>query len=100
MNASDLVVLPYRDILNSGSVLLALSFDRPVLTVDTDTMRELRDSVGCQWVRLFRPPLTPDCIRDAIVWAQSERQDSCPLDGFSWEKIALDTLAFYRAVRG
>ncbi len=31
MNASDWVVLPYQRILNSGSVLLALSFGRPII---------------------------------------------------------------------
>jgi glycosyltransferase involved in cell wall biosynthesis len=32
MNAADVVALPYRDILTSGSVLLAMSFGRPVVT--------------------------------------------------------------------
>ena len=32
MNASDVVVLPFRDILTSDSAILAMSFGKPVIT--------------------------------------------------------------------
>ena len=32
MNASDVVVLPFKDILTSGSAILAMSFGKPVIT--------------------------------------------------------------------
>ena len=51
--ASDLVVLPYRHILNSGTVFLALSFGRPVLVPDKGAMREQRKRFGPEWVRLY-----------------------------------------------
>ncbi|MBZ2163623.1 glycosyltransferase [Alteromonas stellipolaris] len=34
LNASDVIVLPYRDILTSGSVILAASFSKPVVIPD------------------------------------------------------------------
>ena len=51
--ATDLVVLPYRDILNSGSAVLALSFDRPVLVPRRGSLGDLQNHVGRQWVRTY-----------------------------------------------
>ena len=50
---SELVVLPYRDLQNSGSLLLALSLDRPVLVPDNDMTRELADEVGQSWIQRY-----------------------------------------------
>lgn len=41
MNASDWVVLPFQRILNSGSVLLALSFGRPVIVPRLGSIPEI-----------------------------------------------------------
>jgi beta-1,4-mannosyltransferase len=41
LRAADLVALPFTDITNSGSALLALSFDRPVLVPRLGAMGEL-----------------------------------------------------------
>jgi beta-1,4-mannosyltransferase len=41
MNACDWVVLPYQKILNSGAVLLALSFGRPVIVPNLGSIAEL-----------------------------------------------------------
>ena len=40
LRAADMVALPYREILNSGSALLALSFDCPVLVLDKGRMEQ------------------------------------------------------------
>jgi glycosyltransferase involved in cell wall biosynthesis len=44
--ASNLVVLPYRRVLNSGVTTLALSLGRPVLAPDKGTMRDQQDRFG------------------------------------------------------
>ncbi len=46
MNAADLVVLPYKDILNSGAVLLAMSFSKPVIASSIGCMPEILDDKG------------------------------------------------------
>jgi beta-1,4-mannosyltransferase len=46
--ASDLVVLPYRRVLNSGAAMLALTFARPVLVPDLGNMREQQEKLGVQ----------------------------------------------------
>lgn len=56
--AADLVVLPYRRVLNSGSALLALTLHRPVVLPRTPTFEELASRVGAGWVRLLDEGLT------------------------------------------
>lgn len=50
---AQLVVLPYPEMHNSGSVLAALSLDRPVLVPDNSFNRALADEVGPGWVIRF-----------------------------------------------
>jgi glycosyltransferase involved in cell wall biosynthesis len=99
--AADILVFPYRDILNSGSALLALSFDRPVLVPRLGAMADLQKAVGGEWVRTYEGPLTAEILREAVNWAVNEnRQQQAPLDNLSWSSIARQTIAAYRAVVG
>jgi glycosyltransferase involved in cell wall biosynthesis len=91
LNATDLVVLPYKAILNSGSAILALSFDKPILVPALGALAEVREIVGHDWVRLYEGDLTPEIIRNAIDWAkgrQVEPNARAPLDGLNWNRIA------------
>lgn len=45
-NASDLVVLPFENILNSGSAMLALSFKKPILCPSMGSLIELKNIFG------------------------------------------------------
>lgn len=99
--ASDLVVLPYEHILHSGSALLALSFNRPVLVPDRGAMSELRRNVGPEWVRTYHGMLTPKRLRAAMDWAaDTTRPEEAPLDKLDWGVLARQTLELYREVLG
>ncbi len=99
LNAADLVVLPFRKILNSGSAILALSFDRPVLVPDLGSLRELQEQVGEDWVRLFRGELDPATLADALDgFLDRPRPARAPLDALSWDEIGRATAAAYRAL--
>lgn len=99
LRAIDLVVLPYQEILNSGSAILALSFDRPVLVPDRGTMAELQRSVGAAWVRTYDGQLTPTMLRDALAWALATPRDLAALfRELSWEAIAGQTLTAYQTL--
>jgi glycosyltransferase involved in cell wall biosynthesis len=96
MRSADLVVLPFREILNSGSAILALSFGCPVLVPSAGAMGELQGMIGNDWVRLFDGELTPEILRESLVWAASPRQTPMPpLEQLSWERIASSTLTAY-----
>lgn len=92
--AADLVVLPFAEVLNSGSALLALSCGRPVLLPATPVFAELRDQVGADWVTLFDPPLSPADL-DRAHTGRPDRQEP-DLSAFEWEVIADATIDVYR----
>ncbi len=83
VTAATPVVLPYREILNSGAALLSLTQRRPVLVPDRGAMAELQAAVGPGWVRLFHPPLDPDHLDSALCWAASRRDDRPALADFA-----------------
>lgn len=101
LRAADLVVLPYRSIQNSGSAVLALSADRPVVVPALGAMRELQDAVGPDWVRCYDREFDDAELAVTVAWAtEVARPARAPLDGLDWDGIAEDTAAFYRHVRG
>lgn len=95
--AADKVVLPFDSILNSGSVLLALSFDRAVLAPRLGALPEIQSLVGSRWLQLYDGPLTPELLGQATepasIPAQGEQPD---LSAFDWDAITNTTLDFYR----
>jgi glycosyltransferase involved in cell wall biosynthesis len=97
--AADAVVLPFDSILNSGSVLLALSFNRRVLAPRLGALPEIQHEVGGDWLSLYDGALTADML-ERLQLAQSARPDDqverANLASFGWHAIAERTLDFYR----
>jgi beta-1,4-mannosyltransferase len=100
LRAADVVVLPYRAIQNSGSAILALSADRPVVVPDLGAMRELQGLVGAEWVRCYDGEFDAAELEASLAWARSPRPERAPLGGLDWAGIARSTIAFYRVLRG
>ncbi len=99
LRAADLVVFPYREILNSGSALLALSFDRPILVSERGAMAELAAAVGPEWVRTYGGELTAATLVEAMAWARGCPRDPARLlRDLDWEEIARRTVLAYEAV--
>jgi glycosyltransferase involved in cell wall biosynthesis len=98
-SAADLVVLPYREVLNSGSALLALSCNRPVLVPDRGAMGELKSEFSETWVRTFPGEIDSATLETAIDWASEPRAAICQMPAqFDWLQIGHETAAFYRRV--
>ena len=53
--AADLAILNFREILNSGSVLSALSLQTPVVAPHLGALRELQSKIGAAWLSTFDP---------------------------------------------
>lgn len=97
--AADLVVLPYTDILNSGTTLLSLSLNRPVLVPNRGAMKDLASEIGAGWVRCYEGDLTARELSEALNWAKlGDRSASAPVDHLAWPLIAKQTLEAYRIV--
>lgn len=78
VTGSELVVLPYHRMHNSGAALAALSLGRPVLVPDNDVNRALSEEVGRGWVFTFTGELAPQDLQRAI--AQLRASDNRPPD--------------------
>lgn len=94
---SELIVLPYRHMHNSGTALAALSLSRPVLVPDNAVNRALSTEVGTGWVHLFAGALTAADLARAMTESRNrtERPDLSLRD---WNaSTALHVAAFRQA---
>jgi beta-1,4-mannosyltransferase len=98
LRAADAVILPYRDVLNSGSALLALSFDCPVVAPATAPLLELRDEVGPEWLFAYEGEIDASRIADAARWAHESQRTSPDLRRREWKQIASRTVDLYEMV--
>jgi beta-1,4-mannosyltransferase len=97
LSAADYIILPYKAILNSGALLLALSFNKPVIAPHMGAIVSMQRELGTQWVYSYADDLTPTSLRDAIATLDGiQRPAICPLDNYQWDKLAGNTLTFYQ----
>ena len=105
VTAAELVVLPYREMHNSGGALAALSLDRPVLVPDNLVNRRLAEEVGPGWVHTFDGPLTGSALVEAVSALRAAPPTGRPdLSRREWDDAGRAHLAAYRraveALRG
>lgn len=94
ITASQLVVLPYREMHNSGVALLALSLERPVLMPSSPASEALRDEVGTAWVHTYAGPLTTEALaRAANHFTPTGKPD---LSRRSWSHAGAAHTALYK----
>ena len=67
VGSSQLVVLPYREMHNSGGALTALSLGRPVLVPANEVNRLLSAEMGEGWVYQFEGELTSKALADTLA---------------------------------
>ena len=72
LRAADAVVLPYKDVLTSGSAILAMTFGQPVIAPAIGCLPE---SLGAEGTILYDPS-TPDGLERAL----RGRDDDGPRD--------------------
>jgi glycosyltransferase involved in cell wall biosynthesis len=92
VTAADLVVLPFQNVLNSGSVLYALSLGRRVLTSRRGSMPELAAEFP-DWVRLC-DEITPAALAAALA-DPPPAGDRPAMDRYEWDAIASRTAQFF-----
>ena len=99
MSAADTVILPYKSILNSGALLLALSFNKPVIAPHIGAFIELQNELGLQWVYSYTNELNASDLGFMLQQLnQLTRPVSCPLDNYDWRNLAELTVNFYEEI--
>jgi glycosyltransferase involved in cell wall biosynthesis len=97
MLSADVVVLPYTSILNSGSVLAALSVGRRVLAPRIGNLPAVAGVVGDDWLWLYDPPLLPEHL---VAAARALPSGAPRLGQLSVESVARQHYRFYRQLTG
>ena len=100
MAGAELVVLPYRHMHNSGSVLAALSLGRPVLVPDNEVNRRLADEVGPGWVHLYQDEIdSGDLVAAFASMRRTPLTGGPDLSRRTWEATGVEHVrAFRRAL--
>ncbi|HEY5822680.1 MAG TPA: glycosyl transferase [Propionibacteriaceae bacterium] len=93
----ELVVLPYREMHNSGGALAALSLGRPVLVPANEVNARLSDEVGPGWVLTYDDGLSSDDLTRALARVHAgERSERPDLTRRNWDLAGRQHLAAYR----
>ncbi len=99
---TDLVILPYRKIYQSGVLLLSMSYGKPVLCSDLDAFKEI--IIDNENGFLFEQG-NPKDLANKIRWIAQHRQslseikqnaDRTIREDFAWDTIARRTLNVYQ----
>lgn len=97
---SELVVLPYPAMLNSGGALAALSLGRPVLVPDNPVTRALAEEVGSAWVQRFEGALSAATLHKALRTVRRDVRGRPELSAREWGQAGADHLETYRFALG
>ncbi len=98
VSAADLVVLPYRSVTNSGSALMALSLNRPILAPNKGAIIELATETAPDWVTTY-DQLNTTSIEAALAKSLGRDDSSVDLSAFDWDAVANKVSDLYVAVR-
>lgn len=97
MNAADVVVLPYRDFLTSGAVILAMSFSKPIIGPAIGCMIDVLDNKGS----IMYNPLEKESLLKAMkktLGVDLKRMGNHNFElakQLQWDKIAKKTYEVY-----
>lgn len=93
---AELVVLPYREMHNSGAALLALSLGRPVLVPANEITLSLAREVGGAWVQTYSDDLSPEILIGAVTAVRAGLTSPPRLADRAWPAIGAAHAVAYR----
>ena len=97
VTTAELVILPYREMHNSGGALAALSLARPVMLPDNVVNRSLSDEIGPGWIFGYDGNLTSAHLVNAVVALRTTPRSSEPdLSLRDWDTAGSAHIAAYR----
>jgi beta-1,4-mannosyltransferase len=98
--SAEVAIFAYKDIYNSGAVLLALSAPIPVVVTDSSSMRDLQAEVGYEWMQVVPAEFDGLDLQNALKELQilqASRGQSSPLgDLRDWDLIAKAYVQIYK----
>jgi glycosyltransferase involved in cell wall biosynthesis len=100
---ADLVVLPYREIDQSGVLFTALAFGKPLLLSDVGGFPEVAATGAARTVPAGDHVALHDALRELLehpaeLREMSRRASAAAADRYAWSTVASRTLDLYRAL--
>jgi glycosyltransferase involved in cell wall biosynthesis len=100
---ADLVVLPYREIDQSGVLFTALAFGKPLLLSDVGGFPEVAATGAARTFPAGDVPALRAALRELLsdplaLSAMAERVRAAAAGPYSWDEIARRTLGLYRSL--
>jgi len=100
MNAADIMVLPYREILTSGAAILGMSFGKAIIAPMIGCLQDVLDNIGS----FLYDPTEKDGLLNALRKAMNSRGKVREMGHhnlklakqLSWRDIALTTYKVYK----
>ena len=93
--ASDVVVLPYKSVTNSGSALYALSCNRPVIAPKISALFEIQKNVGDNCMILYDGEFNYEHLVNTRSRISNSDLTTIDLSRFDWDLLAKETINFY-----
>lgn len=102
MNAADIVVLPYEDILMSGAAILAMSFGKPIICPRTGCLPDYLDAAGNILFHSSDEVGLMESMRKAfeVDLAAIGERNLRAANALKWEVIGRRTANVYRGCMG
>jgi len=98
--AVDAILINQQTTLNSGTLLLALSMNRPVIAPAGGSIGELAKEFGRKWILTFSGELTAQKTRDLVDQVKrTPRPPIAPLEKFDPAKVSRATAAALSGAR-
>lgn len=66
LNAANIMIAPYRNIFNSGTALLSLSFNVPIVAPRAGSLPSLEQEVGSYWIKLYDGSLSVNILSNVV----------------------------------
>ncbi|MFD1630592.1 glycosyltransferase [Pseudopedobacter beijingensis] len=98
LNACNLIVAPYSNVFNSGSVFLNISFNKPTLVPVNKTFTEIKEAINGNFIKLYDGEISENHLKASMLNNDTEISNTTILDQYSAEKIAEETLSFYKSL--
>jgi glycosyltransferase involved in cell wall biosynthesis len=98
LNACDFAVFAFERILTSGSVMLAMSFGRPVIVPDMGCLSELRDTGAAIVYDPNDPNGLKNAMEEALTWDAGEAGQRAfeLVKDWTWDRVARLHVDVYR----
>lgn len=96
--ASNAVVLPYKQVTNSGSIMFALSHGRVVLAPRNPSFKEISEIVGEHNLILYEDELSKDHLLNLKSNLNLYNDFEIDLSQFDWDALAKQTKHFIKKV--